>query len=367
MTIPMLAGWGDSLAPVSQAIAGFVDKKMHPNKHMEEVMQQAFAQNPDLLQKFADLEKNAPGTAERLGLGRLANIIKFVPESDEQALGKETKDLKKGATVAALTASKATNEYNATKLQKYAEYAKDHPDVTLDAWYKQETGSTQLDIKEQKINIAGKEIVLNEKTRDAELVAHLPPVEGQQMVEDVNKMLRGQFTPDMVPRIAAYQNGVYKEAFGALVSTGSKKIDNDQQNRTLDMQAKGLARQDRGLNLEERRVKLAESEAGVGGLKDSKANLKFQRTEAMQAFEKGGYVGSLDAWVGLLFDPEVQKRANGLLDGTIKLRPGAEGIEDQALLRAAQANRDSQALRTSANAAKIGKQIQTGMSQVESA
>lgn len=352
MTIPMLGGFGDSLAPVSQALAGIVDKKLHPNRHLEEVMQQAFAQNPELLQKFADLEKNAPGTAEALGLGRLSNIINFIPESQEQELKKSTKGKVAQATNAKLDAETAKDTFTVEDMEGFRQYLKSNPNATVDMYKKRATGATGVEQETQEVELQGKKIKVNAETRSEDLIAHLPPVVGVQMVQDANLLL---LDPSKVPadRLASYlSNPVYQPAFSALVSAGSAKINNAQQNRQIDIAAGHL-------DVARQNAKTAEdNSANRGGSPE-----KFKMQQAQEAYEKSGYVGTLEAWTKLLYDADSQARATGLLDGSIT----ATTVEDQALKKAAEARKGIEDYKTLTQAVSINKAVSTAMTNIDKA
>lgn len=81
MTIPYLQGWGDTLSQTVPQIGAGIAHVLNPNLDQQLALKKAIATNPQLAQSLADLEHQAPGTLQRLGLGNVGDTISQIPMS----------------------------------------------------------------------------------------------------------------------------------------------------------------------------------------------------------------------------------------------------------------------------------------------
>jgi hypothetical protein len=80
MTLPYLPGWGDSIQQNLPQIGSNIAHIVNPNIDIINKLKE----NPDMLQKLADMEASNPGTMQRLGMGNLSGLVKGVSESSQQ-------------------------------------------------------------------------------------------------------------------------------------------------------------------------------------------------------------------------------------------------------------------------------------------
>jgi hypothetical protein len=92
MTLPRLETWADALAPgINQFGQGLIKKLTEDSRHEKQVRDMVIA-NPEMINQFAEMERDQPGLLESLKLPKLAEIVKKTPQTLAQkknALGKK--------------------------------------------------------------------------------------------------------------------------------------------------------------------------------------------------------------------------------------------------------------------------------------
>lgn len=82
MTIPYVGGLGEDIGPGLSAIADVVGQVLNPNEQFRRKAQALFLENPELMQKFVDVEKANPGTLKAFGFGdKATNLLGGMQES----------------------------------------------------------------------------------------------------------------------------------------------------------------------------------------------------------------------------------------------------------------------------------------------
>jgi hypothetical protein len=122
MTIPYVGGWGDAVSQNLPQIASNISGILNPGGLGFDTMQQLKAvimKDPDLVRKYASIERENPGTLARMGFGKqFGNAIGLIQPSTEEELNREKERTGIEESKSRITESGArTNELKAnTKL-----------------------------------------------------------------------------------------------------------------------------------------------------------------------------------------------------------------------------------------------------------
>lgn len=82
MTIPTLLGADDVIGPDLAKLTDIIGTLIDPNAKFNQAMKIAFVQNPELMQKFVDIEKANPGTLKAFGFNdKASDLLSGMQES----------------------------------------------------------------------------------------------------------------------------------------------------------------------------------------------------------------------------------------------------------------------------------------------
>jgi hypothetical protein len=303
--IPSAAG---TINQATSSLIEGIDKFINPNKDLQIAVQRSIATNPELLQHMADLEGNAPGTMQKLGLGNLANVIGAVPQSAAATAEAATRPGAAKQAVAGQTAATSTSELTTQKnaltsdiVQKAGKIMAADPSISFDAAMKTLTGETQ---SERTANQAKSKVIAAESEKQLDTVKRNRNLPENLADIDWTTEARDFMNGDLSGAAAAayFGNQDTREAFTAA-------LHNLQLQRQLDAQK------------------------AVAALRGDGSVSNFRTQKAFQEYQKSGGVGTLQDWENYLFDPKTQDRARALIAGA---KP--ENEQDRALLGIAKVN-----------------------------
>lgn len=163
MAIIQVEGWGDSLAKNLPQIGSSLAKIFNPDKEKEDAFKKAISDNPALLQQYADMEHENPGTMQRLGLKKFQSLIDNMSMSAEGVQKKVIKGRAENALGTQLTpeqlAKQAANDLG-TDTVAAIEAKKREEDFLI--------SSRDTDLKLGNLRIKREGGLLNSELADAE-------------------------------------------------------------------------------------------------------------------------------------------------------------------------------------------------------
>lgn len=319
-----IPGAETSILPAIQGMGDHIAKLLAPNADFQRHMQKMLGDNPELVQKFADVEVKAPGTLAKLGFGGLGDTITQTPESAQSILDRTTKPAQVAAGKSKVAADTGKSDLSAIESQAIMKFMGEHPDATLDFAEKTVTGSTAAEKKAAAVDLNLRTQASNLGETRAALIKTLPDLGTVDFYEQARKFKTGHGVE--VP-VAAYNAS--PEASKAWVQ--------------------GLRAYDENQRLEE--MKLAH--------KMAKHDLSSDRLAARQSqnaylqYSKSGNAGTVDTWESFMYDPKAQQRASDLTSGKIK----SSGFEDDNLIAVATAAQKSGVARFNPAIVAINGQI----------
>jgi plasmid stability protein len=311
MGISYIPGPDQTINAAIDNLGTALDKFMNPNKQLQLAVRNAAALNPELLQHMADIEAINPGTMSNLGLGPVGDVIAAVKPSaaalTEQAIrpGAASTAVAQQAAQGKVAGSQgATADVQAQTAKSALALIKADPSLSYDAAVKMVTGQTgtgrKVEQAQSDVAIEQSKNQLQQIKRARNLPDDLTQVNWVQEARDFmdNKDGMGQVAT------AYFGNADTREAFTAAISAETNR-------RQLEA-AKVMAAMRKGETID---------------------NFKIQN--AFREYQRNDSAGTVDAWMKLLYEPDAQARAKGLMDGTIK--PANQ--DDRDLLATAKAQK----------------------------
>ena len=216
MTIPMLQGLGDQLGPVIGELTDQIGTLIDPNAKFNHAMKLAFLQNPEMMQKFVDIEKANPGTLKAFGFNDagtdlLSGMRESIPALRDRILAPEvaaqlqtpgptrTAAATRIATGGMTPGEVAGDDFSAWFTKEGRKLLDSDPSLFVRAARAKFGTGTALDNKMEDASIAGYEA--------AKDLMQLPPM------EQVKAVVRGDVTTQQLAGMLT--NPGQQAAFGA--------------------------------------------------------------------------------------------------------------------------------------------------------
>lgn len=277
MGISYIPGPEQLLAPAATQISEAVVNYMRPDLKFQRAMQMQLGQNPALIQQFADVEANAPGTLARLGFGQLGSMIS---QTSQSAVGRGEAAQRPGAAANAVSAQEADtakNMYTADNIKTAAALVREKPELAFDAALRLVSGETAAE-RSQNEDKATVSKLTTDQIEQGKLKANKnqPAIPPEQLQKDARMMANGQLDGSLLNTYL--NNNEVREGFLLAVD-----VERDRMTREAAT-AERIARGESG-NLNQRQA--------------------FQRYRDTDA-------GTVSAWQEYLGDPKIKEKVKVL-------------------------------------------------------
>lgn len=322
MPVQVVPGVGQELAPSIEAFAQGLEKYMKPNHDFQIAMQKAIGGNPELAQRLADTEYNAPGTLARMGFGDLGKVISSIPESEKAQFLRTSRGEILANDKKHLQQDTAQTGFDLDRLNDTINYLKDpnNKAVTADAILHRLTGQTSAQRKHTELESATLEAELPARQAEAG-TATAKAQTARQAYESALENLPNLANTDFLATARDFASG---KANGATVAA---LFNTPGANEAL---SKAI-----GVVEEERQIALRERLAAERG---DKTDDKTLTREAYNAYQQSKFSGTLAAWKTIIGDP-------AKVEAIKAKKPGDLTQEDKDVIHATDAQRQMQSIR----------------------
>lgn len=268
MTIPVLLGAQDTIAPALASIADSIGTMLNPNAKFQHAMKALFAQNPKLMQEFVDVEKANPGTLKAMGFGdegsdMLTKMQESIPALRNRVLqpaiatelGKMDGDARRSAIMQGASGQTpgqlAEDSFSAWYVKEGQKMLKENPDL-FERYVRSRWGlGSELEQKTEELAVQN--------------ITNVEQLSGLNVEQMRNKLRTGQIDAGVLSA------GMNHPKYGPALRIALAQ--NTEENRMSMEREMVRARQDGNDPL-----------------------LRTKYAAANAAYEKSGYAGSLGAW-----------------------------------------------------------------------
>lgn len=317
--VQIIPGAGEQIAPAIAAFSQGLEKYLKPNAEFQKAMQKAVGGNPELAQQLADLEKNAPGTLERMGFGDMGHVIAGIPESAASQFQRKNRGEIIQTQEEQLKLKKNQTGFDLGRLNDTINFLKDPANkaINADEILKRLTGQTATERKIQgaEAGVAERKAAATARSAEAgatsaEAAATAAPAQAQAAIAEAGATVA--------------QAGVARKAYDAALKSAPNLAQTDFLRTARDFVAgkadgatisalfntpgakEALSKAISAVE-EERQLALRESIASMHGKTDQKDMLLTREAFARYQATKGA--GTLQAWKKILDDPAAVEAA----------------------------------------------------------
>lgn len=292
--VQILPGLGEQLGPAIDEFSKGLEKYIAPHLEFQKAMTKAIGQNPELAQQLSDLEHNAPGTLDRMGFGKLSDVISQIPESEKSAFLRKNRGEIEQTQKGALDLQNAQQGFDLGRLNDTINFLKDPKNaaVTADEILHRLTGQTTAErtISQNKATVSSAEtpVAVGQAS-----IAQQQLTTALSTYKNLANINFGQIARDMIAgradgkTVAALMSGDVPGAREAL----NAAFEVEKENRQIALR-------------EYLSAKTMEREVMMLGKRDQLGQDKEETIKAYDAMKASGMTGTLDAWKTVLFDPD---------------------------------------------------------------